>query len=232
MRRGMLRLAALMVAGSGLGALAAGGSGNSANDNLLAMSPEQQAQMLTKGIKDCVGESPFPMGVMQTGKAKGYAYWSVRCKDGRSFAIQSHRSRRRQPLIASSWWVPARSASRSSERAHRQPPSAGDHQRIGWRQTEYQRPRFSSFHFGSSQSFLRSAADACGSEGGTGVLEEHPATAISSARIADLISASPDLLSGPRSIHRSTRFSAAPAANARRCGSPDGGAVRPPLKRL
>ena len=88
MRRGMLRLAVLMVAGSGLGALAAGGSGNSANDNLLAMPPEQQAQMLTKGIKDCVGESPFPMGVTKTGKAKGYAYWSVRCKDGRSFAIQ------------------------------------------------------------------------------------------------------------------------------------------------
>ena len=81
-------MAALMVAGSGLGALAAGGSGNSANDNLLAMSPEQQAQMLTKGIKDCVGESPFPMGVTKTGKAKGYAYWSVRCKDGRSFVVQ------------------------------------------------------------------------------------------------------------------------------------------------
>ena len=87
MWRGML-LAAMMVASSGLGALAAGGSGNSANDSLLAMSPEQQAQMLTKGIKGCVGESPFPMGVTMTGKAKGYAYWSVRCKDGRSFAIQ------------------------------------------------------------------------------------------------------------------------------------------------
>src|SRR5262249_39919749 len=67
---------------------AAEGSGNSANDSLLAMSPEQQAQLLTKGIKDCVGESPFPMGVTKTGKAKGYAYWSVRCKDGRSFAVQ------------------------------------------------------------------------------------------------------------------------------------------------
>ena|SRR6516162_1972878 len=87
MWRGML-LAAMMVASSGLGVLAAGGSGNSANDSLLAMSPEQQAQMLTKGIKGCVGESPFPMGVTKTGKAKGYAYWSVRCQDGRSFAIQ------------------------------------------------------------------------------------------------------------------------------------------------
>jgi hypothetical protein len=81
-------LLALMLAGSGLPASAAGGSGNSANDSLLAMSPEQQAQMLTKGIKGCVGVSPFPMGVTTTGKAKGYAYWSVRCKDGRSFAIQ------------------------------------------------------------------------------------------------------------------------------------------------
>ena len=88
MRRGILLLAAVIAAGWGLTAMAAGGSGNSANDNLLAMSPEQQAQMLTKGITGCVGESPFPMGVTTTGKAKGYAYWSVRCKDGRSFAIQ------------------------------------------------------------------------------------------------------------------------------------------------
>src|SRR4029077_16946886 len=88
MRRGMLLLSTLLVAGSGLTAMAAGGSGNPANDSLLAMSPDQQADMLTKGIKGCVGTSPFPMGVTPTGKAKGYAYWSVRCKDGRSFAIQ------------------------------------------------------------------------------------------------------------------------------------------------
>ena len=88
MRSGMPLLAALLAAGSGLTALAAGGSGNSANDSLLAMSPEQQAEMLTKGIKGCVGTSPFPMGVTTTGKAKGYAYWSVGCKDGRSFAVQ------------------------------------------------------------------------------------------------------------------------------------------------
>ena len=88
MRSALLLLATLMVAASGLGALAAGGSGNPANDNLLAMSPDEQAKILTKGIKGCVGESPFPMGVTATGRAKGYAYWSVRCKDGRSFAVQ------------------------------------------------------------------------------------------------------------------------------------------------
>ena len=87
MRRGVLLLVAMMVAGSSVDAMAAG-SGNSANDYLLTMSPEQQAEVLTKGIKDCVGESAFLMGVTNTGKAKGYAYWSVRCKDGRSFAVQ------------------------------------------------------------------------------------------------------------------------------------------------
>src|SRR3974390_3359444 len=75
--------------------------------------------------------------------------------------------------------------------ASTQPRAAGDHQRSGGRQTEYQRPRFSSFHFGSSQSFLRSAADACGSEGGTGVSEEHAVRMIVRARIPHLTSASP-----------------------------------------
>lgn len=74
-----------------------------------------------------------------------------------------------------------------------------NHQRNGWRQTEYQRPKFSSFHFGSSQSFLRSAADACGSECGTGtVLDEHAATTVASARIPDLIGTSLMLPAGQR----------------------------------
>jgi hypothetical protein len=87
MRGGMLLLAALMAAGWGLAATAAG-SGNATNDRLLALPPDQQAELLTKGIKGCAGTSPFPMGVTSSGKAKGYAYWSVRCKDGKSFAVQ------------------------------------------------------------------------------------------------------------------------------------------------
>jgi hypothetical protein len=86
MQRGLLVLAAVIALGAN--PAAAAGSGNPANDSLLAMSPDQQAKALTQGIKGCVGESPFPMGVTASGKAKGYAYWSVRCKDGRSFAIQ------------------------------------------------------------------------------------------------------------------------------------------------
>ena len=71
-----------------LGAVAAEGTGSAANDHLLSLPPEEQAKVLTKGIKGCEGEAPFPMGVTTSGKAKGYAYWSVRCKDGRSFAVQ------------------------------------------------------------------------------------------------------------------------------------------------
>jgi hypothetical protein len=86
MWRGLIVLAAVMALSAD--PAAAAGSGNPANDSLLAMSPDQQAKVLTKGIKGCVGESPFQMGVTASGKAKGYAYWSVRCKDGRSFAVQ------------------------------------------------------------------------------------------------------------------------------------------------
>ena len=87
MRCGVLLLTALTAVGSDLAAMAAG-SGNSANDRLLALPPDEQAAMLTKGIKGCAGESVFPMGVVTTAKWKGLAYWSVHCKDGRDFAVQ------------------------------------------------------------------------------------------------------------------------------------------------
>jgi hypothetical protein len=87
MLRGVFLLTGLLAVGPSLAAMAAG-SGNATNDQLLSLSPDQQTAMLTKGIKGCAGTSAFPMGVTTTGKAKGYAYWSVRCKDGRSFAIQ------------------------------------------------------------------------------------------------------------------------------------------------
>ena len=82
-----MSLAALMALGPGLTAMAAGSS-NVANDRLRALPPDQQAAMLTKGIKGCTGESVFAMGVVSTAKWKGLAYWSVHCKDGRDFAVQ------------------------------------------------------------------------------------------------------------------------------------------------
>jgi hypothetical protein len=73
----------------GAGPAAAAGSGNPTNDKLLALSEQQQAAALAKGIgHGCVGKRAFAMGVNPSGKAKGYAYWSIECVDGRSFAVQ------------------------------------------------------------------------------------------------------------------------------------------------
>lgn len=83
----VLLLAALTAVGPSRAQAA--GSGNSTNDILLALAPDRQAASLANSIgHGCVGISAFPMGVTRTGAAKGFAYWSVRCKDGRSFAIQ------------------------------------------------------------------------------------------------------------------------------------------------
>jgi hypothetical protein len=87
MRCGVLLLVALMGAGPGMAAMAADPK-NEVNERLLASPPDEQAQVLTKSIKGCAGTSAFPMGVTTSGKGKGYAYWSVRCQDGRSFAVQ------------------------------------------------------------------------------------------------------------------------------------------------
>jgi hypothetical protein len=66
-----------------------GGSANPTHDRLLALSPGEQAKVLAKGVgQGCIGVSAFPMGVTATGTTKGLAYWSVRCEDGRSFAVQ------------------------------------------------------------------------------------------------------------------------------------------------
>ncbi len=67
----------------------AAGSGNPRNDRLLAMPPGQQAVALANSLKrGCAGVAAFPMGVTTSGRAKGYAYWSVRCKNGKSYAVQ------------------------------------------------------------------------------------------------------------------------------------------------
>jgi hypothetical protein len=53
------------------------------------MPATEQAKALGRNVgHGCIGISAFPMGIAATAKWKGLAYWSVRCKDGRSFAIQ------------------------------------------------------------------------------------------------------------------------------------------------
>ena len=91
MKRTISRLvflfAALIAAAPGMAQKA--GSGNRVNDRLLSMPAAEQATTIANNVgQNCEGTEAFPMGVTKAGKAKGFAYWSVRCKDGRSFAIQ------------------------------------------------------------------------------------------------------------------------------------------------
>jgi hypothetical protein len=73
----------------GPGTAEAAGSGNPTHDRLLSLPPSEQAQIIGHNVgHDCVGAAAFPMGVVHTAKLKGLAYWSIRCKDGRTFAIQ------------------------------------------------------------------------------------------------------------------------------------------------
>jgi hypothetical protein len=81
--------AALLAAGWGWTAAQAAGSGNPTNDRLLALPPARQAQVLANSFRrGCVGVSAFAMGVTATGKGRGNAYWSLRCKNGKSYVIQ------------------------------------------------------------------------------------------------------------------------------------------------
>jgi hypothetical protein len=55
-----------------------GGSGNPANDRLVALPPAEQAKALAKTVgHGCVGTAAFAMGVVDTAKWKSLAYWSV-----------------------------------------------------------------------------------------------------------------------------------------------------------
>ena len=90
-RRGrIVLLAGVLILSSAVCTVAgAADSDNPTNDRLLAMPEPQQAQVLAKSFRHgCVGVEAFPMGVTTTGRAKGYAYWSVRCKNGKSYAVQ------------------------------------------------------------------------------------------------------------------------------------------------
>jgi hypothetical protein len=91
--RRTLLVVTMLAACWGWTGLQAAGSGNPRNDRLLTLSPGQQAQFLGNGLhRGCVGVSAFPMGVTAAGAAKGTAYWSVACKNGKSYAVEIPRS--------------------------------------------------------------------------------------------------------------------------------------------
>lgn len=79
----------------------AAGSGNPRNDRLLALPEAQVAQALGNSFRrGCVGVEAFPMGVTATGRAKGYAYWSVRCKNGKAYVVQIPPNPKTAPIVA------------------------------------------------------------------------------------------------------------------------------------
>ncbi len=89
MRAWLAVLSALVVLAIVGGQSWGAGSGNARNDRLMAMNEAERAKALGESLhRGCVGVEAFAMGVAKTGRAKGAAYWSVRCKDGKSNAIE------------------------------------------------------------------------------------------------------------------------------------------------
>jgi len=62
---------------------------NRYNERLLHMSPQEQASKLADHLGVwCVGTRPFYMGMTKSGRAQGYAYWSVTCAGAQSYMVQ------------------------------------------------------------------------------------------------------------------------------------------------
>jgi hypothetical protein len=64
---------------------------NGANAYLLSLDLAARAQTLGKVVGEgCSGKSTFYMGIGTSGFAKNEAFWSVRCQDGRTYAVETH----------------------------------------------------------------------------------------------------------------------------------------------
>lgn len=62
---------------------------NRYSDEIQQLQPADQAAKLASHLGLwCIGTNPFFMGVTKTGKAKGYAYWSVTCAGANSYMVQ------------------------------------------------------------------------------------------------------------------------------------------------
>jgi hypothetical protein len=76
------------LAGAATG-VAQGVPDNLYNDELLRLSPAEQAAKLAQYLGFfCIGTRPFAMGVTKTGPSRGYAYWSLECAGAKTYAIQ------------------------------------------------------------------------------------------------------------------------------------------------
>jgi len=76
-------------AASTVGAAQVAAPENRFNDELMRLQPDEQAKRLADHLGVwCIGTKPFFMGITKTGKAKGYAYWSLTCAGTGSYMIQ------------------------------------------------------------------------------------------------------------------------------------------------
>jgi hypothetical protein len=83
-------LALVVVAGGAAGAAETHAKPlNPANQKLLAMKPAERTAALAKAVGHwCIGTEAFPMGMTPAGPAAGVAYWSLRCVDSSTWAVQ------------------------------------------------------------------------------------------------------------------------------------------------
>ena len=66
-----------------------GKSRNPAHDQLLKLAAPQRAAYLARAVGNwCIGTEAFLMGVVTSGSGEGNAYWSLRCADGATWALQ------------------------------------------------------------------------------------------------------------------------------------------------
>ena len=62
---------------------------NPANDQLLKLAPPGRAAALARAVGHwCIGTETFLMGIVAAGQGQGNAYWSLRCTDGSTWAVQ------------------------------------------------------------------------------------------------------------------------------------------------
>ena len=62
---------------------------NKVHDRLLKLTPQERAATLARAVGHwCIGAEAFAMGLVTAGPGEGNAYWSLRCADGTTWAVQ------------------------------------------------------------------------------------------------------------------------------------------------
>ena len=88
-RRSLLVLLALLAASGAAVAASRTRSASPATDALLKLTPAARAAQLAEAVGNyCIGSETFLMGVVTEGPGIGNAYWSLRCADGATWAVQ------------------------------------------------------------------------------------------------------------------------------------------------